>query len=212
MQHLGRDLDALFAHPLDLGLERPGIEHDAVADHRGRAADDPARQQRQLVGLVADDQRVAGVVAALEAHDHVGPAGQPVDDLALAFVAPLGADDGDVTHVFPHFGGRGAPRGPRRRASSAACGSLVERNRNRASSAYCSSACAASAGVERSGQSGEMHHEDTRPFSRWRSGRRARRLQQEPDRPQAADNYRGQCRQCRRHHGCAQRRRCRRQS
>ena len=61
----------------------------------------PARKQRELVGLVADDERVAGVVAALEAHDHVGAARQPVDDLALAFVAPLGADDGDVSHVVP---------------------------------------------------------------------------------------------------------------
>jgi len=38
------------------------------------------------------------LVIALEPHDHVGAARQPVDDLALAFVAPLGADDGDVSH------------------------------------------------------------------------------------------------------------------
>ena len=81
-------------------LNSPGIEHDAVADHRRRAAHDPARQQRQLVGLVADDEGVAGIVAALEAHDHVGAAGEPVDDLALALVAPLRADDGDVAHDF----------------------------------------------------------------------------------------------------------------
>ena len=61
-----------------------------------RAADDARGQQRQLVGLVADDERVAGIVAALEAHDDVGAAGQPVDDLALALVAPLAADHGDV--------------------------------------------------------------------------------------------------------------------
>ena len=62
----------------------------------GVPRDDAGREQRQLVGLVADDQRVAGIVAALEAHDHVGAAGEPVDDLALALVAPLRADDGDV--------------------------------------------------------------------------------------------------------------------
>jgi hypothetical protein len=39
---------------------------------------------------------VAGVVPALEAHHDVGAAGKPVDDLALAFIAPLGADHGDV--------------------------------------------------------------------------------------------------------------------
>ena len=97
-QHVRRDLDAHLAHALDLGLQRPRIEHHAIADDRRRAADDAAGKQRELVGLVADDERVAGVVAALEAHDHVGAARQPVDDLALAFVAPLGADDGDVSH------------------------------------------------------------------------------------------------------------------
>ena len=97
---------------LDLGLQRPRIEHHAIADHRRRAAHDARRQQRELVGLVADDERVAGVVAALEAHDHVGAARQPVDDLALAFVAPLGADDGDVAHVsFLDVDGQRGSRG-----------------------------------------------------------------------------------------------------
>jgi hypothetical protein len=39
---------------------------------------------------------VAGVVAALEAHHAVGVFGQPVDDLALALVTPLRADNDDV--------------------------------------------------------------------------------------------------------------------
>ena len=79
----------------------------------------PDGQQRELVGLVADDERVAGVVAALEAHDHVGAARQPVDDLALAFVAPLGADDGDVSHVVPSCCAARAALGAKRGASSA---------------------------------------------------------------------------------------------
>jgi hypothetical protein len=41
---------------------------------------------------------MAGVMAALEPHDHIGAARQPIDDLSLAFVTPLGADDGDVSH------------------------------------------------------------------------------------------------------------------
>ncbi len=94
-----RDLDALAAQLLDLGLEMPGIEDDAVADHRQRAADDAAGQQAELVDLVADDQRVAGVVPALEADDDIGARRQPVDDLALALVAPLRADDDDVSHA-----------------------------------------------------------------------------------------------------------------
>ena len=48
--------------------------------------------------MIADHERVPGVMAALEAHHHVGAARQPIDNLALAFVAPLGADDGDVGH------------------------------------------------------------------------------------------------------------------
>ena len=120
-QHLGRHLDAHLAHPLDLGLERPRVEHHAVADHRGRAANDARRKERELVGLVADDERMAGVVAALEAHDHVGAARQPVDDLALAFVAPLGADDGDVAHVRSLLLAARAALGEGMRASSFGC-------------------------------------------------------------------------------------------
>ena len=33
-----------------------------------------------------------GIVPALEAHDDIGPAGEPVHDLSLTLVAPLGAD------------------------------------------------------------------------------------------------------------------------
>ena len=62
----------------------------------------PGGKQRKLVGLVADDERVAGIVAALEADDEIGAAGQPVDDLALALVAPLAADHGYVRHM-PRF-------------------------------------------------------------------------------------------------------------
>ncbi len=61
----------------------------------------PGGQQRQLVGLVADHQRVAGVMAALEAHDDIGAAGQPVHHLSLALVAPLGADHRDIGHAVP---------------------------------------------------------------------------------------------------------------
>jgi hypothetical protein len=35
-------------------------------------------------------------MAALKAHDDVGPDRQPIDDLALSFVAPLGADNDNV--------------------------------------------------------------------------------------------------------------------
>jgi len=42
---------------------------------------------------------MAGIMAALEAHHDIGALRQPIDDLALAFVTPLGADDHDIGHV-----------------------------------------------------------------------------------------------------------------
>src|ERR1700704_5632159 len=43
---------------------------------------------------------MAGIVAALEAHDDIGLLRQPVDDLALPLVAPLGADDDNIGHFY----------------------------------------------------------------------------------------------------------------
>ena len=45
--------------------------------------------------LALDDQRVAGIVAALETRHRADALGQQVNDLALAFVAPLRAEDYD---------------------------------------------------------------------------------------------------------------------
>ena len=91
---------AQFCHFRDEGMR---VEDHAIADDRQlAAAHDAGRQQRQLVDLAVDDQRMAGIVAALEAHDDVGALRQPVDDLALALVAPLRADDHHIGHVtFP---------------------------------------------------------------------------------------------------------------
>src|SRR5215210_1021881 len=43
------------------------------------------------------------IVATLESHDDVGLLRQPVNDLAFPFVAPLSADDDNISHsrVFP---------------------------------------------------------------------------------------------------------------
>jgi hypothetical protein len=42
---------------------------------------------------------VTGIVAALETYYIVGVPGEQVDDFALAFVTPLGADDYHVSHL-----------------------------------------------------------------------------------------------------------------
>jgi hypothetical protein len=103
LEGLGRHRHALLGKLLHLREEVPGVDDDAVADDGELAGPHHARrQQGELVGLVADDQRMAGIVAALEAHHDLGALAQPVDDLALALVAPLGADHCHVGHcLFP---------------------------------------------------------------------------------------------------------------
>src|SRR5437763_273417 len=117
LQILRRDVEPLPAHRFDLVEQGPGIDDDAVADDRQLSrADDTGWQQAQLVFDIADDERVAGVGAALKPHDDIGALRQPVDDLALALVAPLSADHRDIAHgPLPRLafcGGRGRPRPP----------------------------------------------------------------------------------------------------
>ena len=72
-QVLAAHRNALGGELFDLRAERPRVDDDAVADDAELArAHDARRQQRQFERLVADDQRVPGVVATLEAHDDVG--------------------------------------------------------------------------------------------------------------------------------------------
>jgi hypothetical protein len=102
LEVLWRHRHALRPNGVDLAFEVIRVEHHAVADDGQFAgSDDAGGQQRQLEDLVADHQRMAGVVAALETHDHVGGNREPIDDLALAFVAPLSADHHDIRHRRP---------------------------------------------------------------------------------------------------------------
>ena len=55
-------------------------------------AQNPRRNQVEDVFLLADKNRVPGVVAALGADDDVRLVRQHVNDFSFAFVAPLGAD------------------------------------------------------------------------------------------------------------------------
>ena len=97
-----REVDAARLEPVQLLDQHLGVEHarPAPSTQSGARPEDAAGHQPQLVGLVAQHQRVPGVVAALVAGDHVGPLGQQVDDLALALVAPLGADDDRAGHGY----------------------------------------------------------------------------------------------------------------
>ena len=75
------------------------VERDAVADDAERAfVEDAGRHEAQLVVLAIDDDGVAGVAAALMAHDDVRLLCEVVDNLALALVAPLGTGYYDSRH------------------------------------------------------------------------------------------------------------------
>jgi hypothetical protein len=77
-----------------ISLRSAAGEHDAVADQAQRVVAQDARRDQVQHGLLAvNDQRVAGVVTALETHDRADVLREQVDDLALAFVAPLGAQN-----------------------------------------------------------------------------------------------------------------------
>ena len=86
--------DAAALQAGDLVGDDLRIDDHAVADHAELVGvEDPRRDQVELVDLVAADDRVAGVVAALIADHDVGPLGEQVGDLSLPLVAPLGADN-----------------------------------------------------------------------------------------------------------------------
>ena len=82
------------AQRVDFLHEGEGIEHHAVADHAAAAlAQHAAGNQLQDELLAVDGDRVSGIVAAGIARHDLEALGENVNDLAFAFVAPLGADD-----------------------------------------------------------------------------------------------------------------------
>ena len=88
-----RRVDAPAQEHVHLGDEHAGVDHHAVADHRGDVVvEDAARAQLEGEALAVDHQGVAGVVAALVADDQLHLLGDEVGELPLALVAPLGTD------------------------------------------------------------------------------------------------------------------------
>ena len=52
--------------------------------------------------MAADDERVPGIVTALEARHGRSALGEQIHNLALALIAPLGADDDhELSHAQP---------------------------------------------------------------------------------------------------------------
>jgi hypothetical protein len=99
------------AHPDATAVNASRREHVELADQRRRVDDDAAPDDRgdvrveharwhevELEDLVAADDGVAGVVAALVADDHRDLLGEEIGRLALALVAPLEAHDDGRRH------------------------------------------------------------------------------------------------------------------
>ncbi len=91
--------DAPRLEHVDLVEQGRQIDDHTVGDHRYDVlVQHTARHELEGVTLVADDDGVPGVVPALVAHDVRVLLGEQVDDLRLALVAPLGADDDGDGH------------------------------------------------------------------------------------------------------------------
>ncbi len=92
-EHAALPANALLGERIELAEQRLRVDHHPAAQDDGRVlVEDAGGHQVELVGLLAFDDRVPGVRPAGVAYDHARLFGEVVDDLALPFVAPLGAD------------------------------------------------------------------------------------------------------------------------
>src|SRR5262249_13366191 len=103
------------------------IDDAAGADHTLLAAQDPGRDMPDLVRLAVGHDRVACIRPAVVAADEIGMLGEQVDDLALALVSPLRADDDGGRHQGPccaqwdETDARAKPVHPLRRHPTSGC-------------------------------------------------------------------------------------------
>jgi hypothetical protein len=95
------DVDPEVRELVDLLEQRLRIDDHAVADDADHAlVEDPRGNQVEHELSSADIDGVAGVVAALIARHNRKVRRHQVDDLALAFITPLRAENDDV-HAVP---------------------------------------------------------------------------------------------------------------
>ena len=114
--------DAARLKGVDLLEEHLGVDDHAVADDRRDVRGQHAgRQHVQRVLLLADDDRVPGVIAALVPDDVLDTVPEQVGRLALTLVAPLGTDQHDRGHYLHAFHTTKAP------GSASATGALAYR-------------------------------------------------------------------------------------
>ncbi len=93
-------LDARLGELRELFEQGVGVDHHAVAEQALLVVvDDPGGHEVEGEVPIAELDGVAGVVAALEADHGVERRAEQVDDLALALVAPLHAQNHAVRHL-----------------------------------------------------------------------------------------------------------------
>ena len=86
--------------PVQLLEKRLGVDDHAVGDDRELFGMQDARgQQRELVGLAVEDDRMPRVVTAKVPHDDVVVLGEQIDDFPLGLISPLQPDHGCCRHV-----------------------------------------------------------------------------------------------------------------
>ena len=100
----GACVNAIGGETVYFFQENEGIQDDAVADKAELARMQDAGRNGVQNGLFAIDlNRMSCVVAALKADNNITAGTEHVNNLALAFVTPLGANDNRVCHNFTHL-------------------------------------------------------------------------------------------------------------
>lgn len=95
------EVEAPALHFLEFAHQVERIHHDAVADNAVLAVvKNSRRNEVENVFLLPDDDRMAGVGTSLETDHNIRFLGEEVNDLALAFIAPLGANEYSI-HRYP---------------------------------------------------------------------------------------------------------------
>ena len=88
---------ALAAEFIDFLHQADGVQHHTITDDAKLVRpQDAGGNQVENIFLSIGNYSMAGVVAALAACHHVGGFRQEIDHFALAFVAPLGADNNGI--------------------------------------------------------------------------------------------------------------------
>jgi hypothetical protein len=96
------DSNAPRDQSVDFPQQARRIEHHAAGDDTlDLRAEDPAGNERQLVGFPAGDHRMAGVGAPLITDHDLVFFGEQVDDFAFRFVSPLQTDHTRTRHSNP---------------------------------------------------------------------------------------------------------------